>query len=188
MQETEHGAQAKIDRALAKLGLTGPVASKADPLGLGIPCSTDPRTATQDMTIGSANRGFFYRVQGGGTISKIALQVQASSGNICVGVYANTGAGRAAAPGARLASSGIVACPATGYAEVALGASVDVKHGEHWLYFWLDNLTATVKAVQTLGTDITKGLSGYHDNATPAPVSAPGLLNGNRHYVLVGVA
>lgn len=219
MQETQHGAQAKVDRHAALSGApgqhlpagtdgyalfynaatgkwepgavagSGPAASKADPLGFGIPWSFDPAQTHADLTVGAANRGWWYRVRGGATITKIGIHVQTSSGNICVAVYANTGSGRAATPGARLATSGSVACPAAGYAEVALGASVDVANGNHWLYVGADNTTAQLKAATPAPSALLQGLSGYSDSgAFPAPSAGPSLTMGNRGFILIGVA
>lgn len=226
MQETEHGAQAKIDRAIAKLGATpgkpgsvlppgaagqalfynatsgkwepgavpgsGAAASKVDPLGFGIPWSFDPILATVQAQVGGVNKAHFYRVQGGGTITKIGFRVSVASGNVCLGVYANTGTGRSAAPGARLATTGLIPCPASGYAEVSLGASIDISSGDHWFAIAADNVTATFDAVST-STSSTQGRVAWQDSAIPLPSTATasnggGNGGGGRGFLLLGIA
>lgn len=218
MIETAAGSQAKVDRhasATAKPGTHlptapngtvlvfdaaqnlwvpqalpggGAAASKADPLGFGMPWTVDPRLTSAQAQVGAANRGWWYRVSGGKQgVTKIALSVVTSSGNICAAIYANTGTGRAAAPGARLATTGSIACPAAGYAELTLDASVDVAQGDHWFYFSADNITATFEAAASGAPATTVGLRGYAEAAFPAPASAPALQVGNRYLSLIGV-
>lgn len=228
MQETQHGAQAKVDRhaktphPTAVAGKPGGVlptgtdqfalvynaatgnweptalpgsgvsASKGDPQNLGFPATVDPRNLAFTSGIGSANRTYYHRVTGGGTITKIGLYVAASSGNICVSVYANTGTGRASMPGNRVATSGSVACPAVGYQEIALGASVTVTSGDYWFAISLDNGTATFATAGTSGQAI-QGMSAWQDSAFPSPATAAasnggGSGGGSRWFGLIGAA
>lgn len=135
-----------------------------------------------------ANRGEYVRIEGSGTITKIGIHVSTQAGNICVAVFANSGAGRAAVPGARKGTSGSVACPAVGYQEVALTGSVDVEDGD-WFYFGSDNAgTVVYCGSATLTTDLTKGLSGHRDAEFPAPATAGALTWGAaRQAIMVGV-
>lgn len=228
MQETQHGAQAKVDRhastphptaVAGKPGGTLPAgtsgyalvynsatgnweptalpgsgvsASKADPYNLGFPATADPRNIAFASSVGSANRTYYHRVVGGGTITKIGLYVAASSGNVCVSVYSNTGTGRASMPGTRVATSGSVVCPAVGYAEIALGASVDVSSGDFWFAISADNGTATAGTCGTTGQAI-QGVSAWQDSAFPCPATAAasngsGSGGGSRWFGLIGAA
>lgn len=169
-------------------------ASKADPLNLGFPYSVDPLVAANAANIGSANRTYYYRAIGGGTVTKVGLYVAASgaTGNVCVSLYANTGTGRAAMPGARVASSGSVACPATGYAEIALGATVSVTSGDFWFAFSADSATPTFQVAPTSGIG-AQGRMAWQDAAFPSPASATpvngaGAGGGSRGVLLIGVA
>lgn len=219
MQETQHGAQAKVDRHAAIVGGapgshlppgtdgyslvfdsgsgmwvpealpgSGVAASKDDPLGFGIPWSVDPRLASSQSTVGAANRGWWYRVTGAKSgCTKIGISVVTQSGNVCAGIYANSGAGRAAAPAARLATTGSVACPGTGYRELDLtDGPVNIKQGD-WLFFAADNITASFDAAPAGSTGISTGLRGYADAAFPAPAAAPAIAFGNRGFALIGV-
>lgn len=164
-----------------------------DPIGWGFPFTVNPALvrATDNVALASANDGIYLRVLGGGTISKIGLKVATSSGNISVAAYRNSGVGRAAVPGTtRLATSGAVACPATGYQEVSLGATIDVVSGD-WFFLSADNNTATFAALVANGgaSNIAAGACYLQATAHPAP-SSPGTLSAymGRAYILVGVA
>lgn len=171
---------------------SGVAASKADPNNWGFPVTVDPRQIAFTSSIGSASRAYYHRVTGGGLITKIGLYVATTSGNVCVSVYANTGTGRASMPGARVATSGSVACPAVGYAEISLGASVDVASGDHWFAISMDNTTATIASAGTSGQAI-QGVSAWQDAAFPCPATATpvngsGNGGGSRWFGLVGVS
>lgn len=165
-----------------------PPASRLDPLGLGFAIGVDPSAAANLQTIGTANRTIYVRMRNGAVITKVGYQVGVQSGNVCVAAYANTGAGRAATPGARLATSGSVACPAVGYAETALGAAVTVLPGD-WLALACDNITATFAAA--LGQNVTNlvaGLVAYQDaSAFPCPTTPAIAGYGSRSLALIGV-
>lgn len=168
-----------------------PGASVSDPGGWGFPYTVMPSLprATDNTTMGVANDAMFYRVIGGGTISKVGLRVFTSSGNISVAAYRNSGVGRAGVPGTRLATSGAVACPATGYAEVSLGASIVLNSGD-WLAISADNTTATFACfVSSMTTnDIAKAVALVQAAAHPAPSAPAGLVaTGGRVIALVGV-
>jgi len=118
-----------------------------------------------------------------GTITAIGIEVIVSSGNICAAVYSPTngtgyrdGLGRDAKPGVRKATTGSIACPASGYRELSLGGSVDIEAGD-WLGFSADNTTATFIMIDDGGGGLVsntfKGLRYYRgvftlpDPATP---------------------
>jgi hypothetical protein len=146
-------------------------ASKADPLNFGFPYSCDPRTLALQAGVGTANRTFYYRLQGGGSVSKIGLYVSTASGNVCVSLYANTGTGRASAPGARVATSGSVVCPAAGYQEITLGSTVTVTSGDYWVAISADNTTAQFGGVASNGWAV-QGLEAWEDGGFPSPATA----------------
>lgn len=85
--------------------------------------------------------GHWWRVLGSGVITKIAVRIVASSGNIDVGVYANSGSGGTQLPGAKKTVASM-ASPGTGYRELALGASVTVVPGD-WFYLNVSNVACT---------------------------------------------
>lgn len=170
----------------------GVSAAKADPQNLGFPATMDPRLIAFTGGVGTANRAYYHRVTGGGTITKIGLYVANSSGNICVSVYGNSGTGRASMPGNRVATSGSVACPAVGYAEISLGASVNVSSGDFWFAVSIDNATATLATAGTAGQAI-QGMSAWQDSAFPCPATATplngsGAGGGSRWFGLIGAA
>lgn len=141
-----------------------------DPFGLGLVLTVAgfaPGSAVQ--AFGSANRCLFVRTLNGGTISKVRIEVGTSSGNISVAAYQNTGVGVLATPtGAPLSTSGAVACPASGAADVALGAAVSLAPGD-WLALSCDNITATFRELSMTTAAIYGGLACRQDTAHPAP-------------------
>lgn len=158
------------------------------------PVSVDPvQCRSLDNAALAANEATYYRVRDGGTISKIALEVVTSSGNISVAAYRNSATGRAAVPARRLASSGAVACPAAGYVEVALSGTVTVRPGD-WLAISADNATATFRSgpsSPTNGSPLALGRCYKQATAHPLPTTPDtGTLFGliGRSVLLVGVA
>lgn len=138
----------------------------------------------------SANRGVWLRVRNAGMISKIALGVAVQSGNICVAVYRASGFRQSAKPGTLLASSNSVACPAVGYAEVSLGATIEIRDGD-FIYLGADNNVAKFWTAGTTSANsaLAAGVSYYADAAFPAPASNPTVTTGfQRFWVLTGVA
>jgi hypothetical protein len=137
----------------------------------------------------NSNRAVFMRAVGSGPVSKIGLDIATSSGNICVAVYANTGTGPDARPSTRKQTSGSVACPSAGYAEVALGASVNVEHGD-WLCLVVDNATAAFRALSGstfAGNGLWAGRAAYEDSAFPAPATATPINGLVKGPILVGI-
>lgn len=162
-------------------------AAKSDPLGYGLVVTADPRMALAGA-VWNANEARFSRItSGAATISKIGLVVTTASGNISVAVCTTTGAGPAAMPDDRIATSGAVACPAAGYAEVALSAGVAVTRGD-WLGLSVDNATANFPRTNNVvaASDFGKGFGANKLTAhpipdpvaTPAAYAAPPLLRG----------
>jgi hypothetical protein len=155
------------------------------------PVSVDPRAArpTDVAVVGTTtNTALYYRVRDGGTISKIALEVTTSNGNLSVGVYSNTGVGRSAAPAAQKATSGSVACPAIGVQEIALTGSVRVEPGD-WIAISSDSTTAAFRSTITAEQTTALGNGICYKQATAHPLPAtPGTLTGisGRNILLVG--
>lgn len=137
----------------------------------------------------SANRAYYHRITFGGekTISAIGVWVSTQSGNISVAVLSGP-AGRNG-PNTRLATSGAVACPASGFAEVALSAPVACGPGD-WLAISCDNATARFKgpAGSPFAVNLALGVAGYQDTAHPVPAtpSQSGSL-ANAGVYLVGI-
>jgi hypothetical protein len=157
----------------------------------GVP-DTVPSNAVSETNGTLNSRIYAHRVHGSGTISKIQIRVNASSGNICVGVYScQTANGIAnAIPGSRKATSGSVACP-TGVAEVSLGGNVDVVEGD-WFAIMADNGTASFFYVGAGGaSDIFKGKGGFTATAgttLPLPSSLTIANWESKVYLMNGVA
>jgi hypothetical protein len=162
------------------------------PVDIQFPSSVaDPSDvrSSDTATIG-AGSARYYRVRSGGTISKIGLQITTQAGNIDVGIYRNNGqSGQLAAPGSLVASSGSVACPAVGYAEVSLSTNAVVMPGD-WIALATDNASTAfrsrISSAQT--TDLAKGRCvGQSVFPLPTPLATPGTAEAGRIIVLNGV-
>jgi hypothetical protein len=151
--------------------------------------TVDPRTASLNNGAITAGRTVYLRYRGAnGPITKIALAVGVSSGNCAVAAYRNTGSGRSARPGARLGTSGSVACPAAGYQEVALTAAADIRDGD-WLSLAADNATATFALAGGNGTGyaLARGLSHFEGAYPPPATATPSGTDAIYSFVLVAV-
>jgi hypothetical protein len=152
------------------------------------PTNANPGSGYAASAWGAANAARYIRVTRGGTISKVGFHVGTASGNISVAAYRASGTGRAAVPGAQLATSGPVACPAAGYREQSLGGNVTLEAGDY-LGLSCDNTTATFLGVSGFdNTDLLLGLALGQASAHPLPAS-PASLQGTsfRVPILVGV-
>lgn len=157
----------------------------------GYPYTVDPGIvrATDNMAMPAANTAVYARVRDAGPISKIGLRVLTQGGNMSVGVYRNSGSGRSAAPGTRIATSGSVTTPAAGYQEIALGSAVWVHVGD-WLALSADGTVATFWSLLAAGADNNAGLGRQYRQATahPLPATASGLVATVGYtFVLIGV-
>lgn len=162
-----------------------------DSIGWGIPFTFNPTTTTSPSASQNANRAHYYRVQGGGKISKLAVQVGTASGNICLAVCRGS-VGRNP-PTSRTATTGSVPCPAAGYAEVALTAAVFVDGRTDWFAFAADNTSATIHRVTSFGmtsSSLGTGFVGYQETAFPIPSPPASIVNslGGFAFQIVGVA
>lgn len=154
----------------------------------GVIATGDPKLFANSLLTFSANRAYYMRVWGGAqTISKIGLHVGTSSGNVCVGVYRNTGSGRSARPDTRAATSGSVAAPTgTSYSEVSLTGSTTVYPGD-WLAFAADNTSVTASSITINNSSMYDGIVHMQDTAFPLPATATPASTNNRAVWLVGV-
>lgn len=108
----------------------------------GVPAHTaNPISYASSAAVPAINDLVFCRVMAGYTAAATSIRVYigASSGNICVAVYADDGTGL---PGAMVATSGSVASPGTGPRSIALTSSALVTPGM-WLAVGADNTTVT---------------------------------------------
>lgn len=158
----------------------------------GFPYTVDPGIvrATDNMPVPAANAAIYLRVQDGGPVSKIGLKIGTQGSNISVAVYRNSGKGRNAVPGTRLATSGSVTCPVAGYAEVALDKAVYLHVGD-WIAVSADTTVATFGSLLAAGADhnIGKGRQYRQATAHPLPATPSGLVATVGYaLVLVGVA
>lgn len=96
--------------------------------------------------------------------------------NISVAVYRNVGKGGDAKPGVRLATSGAVACPAAGYAEIALDKPVWVHQGD-WLAISADGTTGTFQTLLAAGADSDLGKGRQYRQASAHPLHGSGVCD-----------
>lgn len=164
---------------------------RMDPLGLGVAMTMDPRTGFTGAVWPVANRGVYSRLLTGAYISKIGIEVVTSSGNISLGVYRNTGVGMAAVPGARLATTGAVACPAASAGvlrEVALDVPVRAAKGD-WLFMSCDNGTANfIRGLLANSSAWNAALCYRQDASHPAPSPAGTLAATTYVPLMLGIA
>lgn len=143
-------------------------------------------------TVGNSNRRHYYRVREGGTISKSVVHIGASSGNIDITWYRNTGAGITAAPGTIIATTGNVSSPGVGVQEISLGGSYVINPGD-WVSIAADNTTFACAGWMASGAPLTtsnlyKGITGYEDSAMTAPATPTVTWGLARGIVVKGVA
>lgn len=122
---------------------------------------TFPFGGVQETKSSMNSRTYAARVFGSGTITKIRIIVGVQSGNICINVFGNTGSGASAQPGTLKGTTGSIACPASGAADVSLTGSVTVADGD-WFAITADNNTATFSVAGSGGVlTIFAGESGF---------------------------
>lgn len=155
--------------------------------GWGMPHTFDPANLVNHTGAAVANDAMYFRVRDSGIITKIGIIGNVSSGNISLAVL--RGPMGMAPPTTRLATTGAVACPAGGYNEISLGASVAVDERTDWFALSIDNTTATfgrvgnVVAESGLGAGFCYRGTAHH----PIPASPTGLVASIRvAYILVG--
>lgn len=152
------------------------------------PHTIDLRAVTGGVGNNAASRTNYMRARGMAlTISKLAVNIGTSSGNICLAVYSNTGTGTAARPAALKATTGSVVCPAAGEAVVALTAPVLVQPGD-WFALAADNATATF-ARNSVPSMTTAGLAFtcQQTSAFPCPTTPASLGPATSAFFILGV-
>lgn len=164
--------QAARATTLAIDGVTIPSNVDTDPLGLGF-ATTHPSAAEANGldAVYQADYAYYQRLVGYGmTVNALRIYVGTQSGNICVGVYSNSGDGSSAGPGTLKASTGSIACPAPGEQSVTLTSSVTIERGD-WVAIAVDNTTATfLRSAPT--TAVTNGTAANQASAFPLPATA----------------
>lgn len=129
----------------------------------------------------TANIAFFgrfmvpYPVQ----VDRIGVPVNASAGNIDVGIYADDGTGNA--PGARIVSSGSIACPAAGGALVTI-ASTDLTPGLYWLAIAASSTSATFAFTGTGSGGAARFAKKFRTQTTALPLPNPAAPTGTQSY------
>jgi hypothetical protein len=152
------------------------------------PHTCDPRITDVLSTVGTTNDCHYNRVYHGGAISSIRVSVGTSNGNISVAVYDTDGTGVTAEPNARTATSGSVACPASGLADVSLGATVTVGHASHWFALSANGTTATFRSAAAIPAGWHNGINWAQATAHPAPDPAvPAASRASQLFILIGV-
>lgn len=127
-------------------------------------------------------------ILGAGLISKVAVHVSVSSGNIDIGVYSGTGVGNARQPNAKLVSTGSTACPVPGYAVLNLSSPI---YCDLSMYFGMtcDNTTASFFGTSGNVSDILDAQSLAGATAFPLPATASSLSGAsNRNPWIIGLA
>lgn len=145
---------------------------KLQQLSFDFPFVSDYRYLSGSATVGTANNCHYNRVLGTGTITKVRVFVTVANGNIGVAVYDNTGADVSAAPNSRIATSGSVACPAAGAADVSIGATVTIGVLEHWFALSASGITATFGHAGAVVSDWKNGWIAAQTTAHPPPSPA----------------
>lgn len=164
--------------------------------GMGFPATGDPmavRTTSASPTSGDPNRASWWRAVGDpAPVSKLAVHVTATAGNVCLAVARGAG-GRSAADLSRIATTGAVPCPAVGYAEIALDVPVDVSPVTDWFGYSADTATPTFYGEMNSGFGLSPLIAGrafFNSNDFPLSAVVGGGTNGyiSRHVTIIGVA
>lgn len=157
----------------------------------GFPAAGEPSTYFGNESVTIANRVVYQRVRGAGTIANLGIHVGTSAGNISAAVYADNDAdGEAAAPYTRSATSGSVACPASGFSSVNLATSLTVGAATHWFALSASSASATfhANATQTTEVSVARGAACYQENGHPAPATAEASSPTHAYLNMVGIA
>lgn len=151
------------------------------------PCTINPLNFTGGSIMPAVNTTVYTRVTSGSAAActKIRLYISASSGNICVAVYA-----AADSPVTQVSTSGSVASPGTGIREITISPAVDIRPGM-WIAVAADNTTVSFGrsgapglAANAMGT----GFQYYQTSTFPAPATAaPTSASFHAGYILIGV-
>jgi len=101
-----------------------------------------PGVQANNISFQLANRAFYFRSLGVGSVSNVLIPIATQSGNICVGIYNSNGG--FSKPQRLVATSGTVACPAASLTPVAIPLNTTVNVDQSF-YFAIacDNTTAS---------------------------------------------
>lgn len=167
---------------------TGGAADPEDPFSFGYPFTADPGLANSGGATVAQNVCRYMRVIGGGAITKVGMHITTSNGNISVAHYSNSGSGRSSVPATRVATTGAIASPGTGYQEVNL--STTLSPGD-WLAISTDSASfALLKAggFAASASALAAGRAYAQTSAHPCPSPAGTLDAGNPILcILIGV-
>lgn len=153
----------------------------------------DPSRADTGVSPANLNNAYFFPVIGSrDSIARLFFEVTNSVGNIEVGVYANAGEGRSARPATKIATTGLVACPAVGVQSLTLDATVNLDGARHWIGIYFDNASTALLGIA--GTEATKasasvwaGRAGKRTSQSGLASTIAGLtLQTNRQFLITG--
>ena len=150
--------------------------TETGPFGTGggssvVPWSIAPDGGAINLTnrsFGASNRAYYIpcTIPADCTITGARFVVGTQSGNISVGLYAADGT-------TRVATSGAVACPATGSQSVAFSGTYAATAGRFYIGFSVDNNTATFGWNQQVSSGISGPVgSKFQETAHPLPATA----------------
>ncbi len=151
------------------------------------PFVSDHRYLNGSASVGTANNCHYNRVFGTGIITKVRVHVTVSNGNIGVAVYDTTGTGVSAAPNTRLATSGSVACPAAGAADVSIAATITIGVLTNWFALSASGTTATFGHAGTIIAGWSNGFNKAQTTAHPPPDPAVPTSTASLCYHMEGV-
>jgi hypothetical protein len=137
-----------------------------DPMGIGYVQPFLPGVTMADQVWSATNDARYMRAISGGVITKVAIQVAVSAGNISIAIKNDNAGTPATGVGSVKQSTGAIACPALGYQEVALGASVTVAKGD-WFCMSCDSNTASFRGFGGNDTDLHKNVAGRSGTSHP---------------------
>jgi hypothetical protein len=135
----------------------------------------------------NANYTYYHRVIEGGTFTILRININVSSGNICIAAYKNTGSGVSAKPGNRIATTGSIPCPPNAASvDIPMGSSVTVAAGD-WLAVGADNAVASFISTNGAGGGVA-GLANFMVEVIyPAPAVATANVSNTRMINMIGV-
>ena len=139
----------------------------ATPAGT-VPWSLVPEGGAQGTnvrSVGTANRAIYVpaTLQAAATITGCRITVGVQSGNISVGLYSGT---------SRVATSGAVACPAAGVADVNFTGNYSAAAGRYYIGLSCDNTTATFAWTESSTGGTGPATSRFEASAHPLPATA----------------
>lgn len=152
-------------------------------LGLVTPVSVDSTSA-----LSSANMTYYmkFRVHADISVTALKFYVGAASGNMDVGIYADS----AGSPAARLVSTGSFAVPAIGLVSKAISSTALTAGTDYWLAINVDNTTATFAIFNPTSpaalalADVVRQQGG----ALPLPATATPVANATNKFPLLYIA